>query len=418
VLNAIKIIEIVDNKDIKNMDKFDYAKFLNLKGVILYENGYHSKALNYFNLASINFKEISQDPYDPFLINNKFDEILGTSFFCSNFNETKNEILELISMSQLLNNDYLIIKGFLTLSSFYCNVGNFRHGFGIVKYTLDLVKNKNFKSDFIMNRLIYLYVLCYAVQKKSFSKDEIFSKINNENNDLMKNQLKELKENLKLNKKISNFINENDDKNKESNEFKEFNLYQHPLHIAQVLYCYGDKLFKMREMYKGLFFIDKAIEHLEKNNYHDIHLVLYYVKKWVILSNMGREATAEHLIEHTQKLINKLYGYDSLMSLEYLRYLQINSSNVEPPRTDIINEIIKKTKRVNDVDNANSLVTKFFNILSLANARSGYPEIMEIYKEFDQLEKKIFDNKPTEMRADIKTNFVMLRLTAILRMDE
>lgn len=419
-LHAIKMIESIDINEVKEFDKLDYAKFLNLRGVIFYENGYISKALSNFNLAAINFKELSQDPYDPFIINNKFDEILGTSFFCNNLFETKNEIFELISMSQLLNNDFLIIKGFFILSSFYCNIGDFRYGFGLTKYTWDLAKKKKFHSDFIMNRLVYLYTLYIHINRNTILKDEIFSKINTENNDIVKNKLKELSFNLEISKKLTINNKSEHDSNPNTKEKsndngiedtnKESSLFQNPLHVSQVFYCISDTFLKKRELYKSLFFIEKAIEHLEKNNYIEIHLVFYYIKKWSILNEMGRESIAEHLIGQTQKLINKMYGSDSMKNLEYLRYLQITSSHVNPPRLDIIDEIIKKTKRVNDVDNVNSFKTKFYNICSLAIANGNYVEIKEIYDEFKRLEKMIFENKISEMGADIKTNFAFLKL--------
>lgn len=419
----MKIIESIDGKEIKNLDQFDYAKFLNLRGLIFYENGYNSIALTNFNLAAINFKELTQDPFDPFLINNKFDEILGKSLFCSNFEESKNEILELISMSQLLNNDFLVIKGFLTLSNFYAVVGNYRQGFAIARYAWDLSKKKNFKSDFVVSRIIYTYMLYNELQKKTALKDEVFLKVNSENNDFIKNQFKELEEQLKLKRKPSQKASESSEKaekeeennSKNDDKQKEFNLYKHPLHLAQILYLYGDYFYQTRSLYKSLFFLDKAIEILEKNNYQELHLVLYYVKKWVVLNHMGREATADHLMEHTQKLINKLYGPDSLKNLEYLRFVQINSSNTQPPRQDIVNEIIKKTQKVNDVENVNSFLTKFFNVLSLVNSKAGVPEIIEIYKEFDKLEKKIFGNKQTDLGADVKTNLILRRLRAVLK---
>ncbi len=425
-INALKIIESIDGNEIKNSDKFDYAKFLNLRGLIFYENGYHSKSLSNLNLASINFKEISQDPFDPFLINNRLDESLGMSLYCTNVEESKNQILELISMSQLLNNDFLIIKGFLTLSNFYANVGNFRQGFAIARFTWDLAKKKKFDSEFLISRLVYTYVVYQEMKKETALKDEVLLKINMENNDYFKNKIKEyedqLTETMKISKKScetshkeENEVNSNINNN---NKQTKFNLYKHPLHLSQVFYCYGDYFFQTRRFCKGLFFIDKAIEILEKNNHQDLHLVLYYVKKWTVLNNMGREASGDYLIENTQKIINKLYGSDSFKNLEYLRFLQMNSSKMNPPRQDIVNEIIKKTKRINDLEDINSLLSKFYNIQSLVNCKAGVPEIIEIYREFNKLEKKIFNNKPSELRADMKASLIIGGFRSVLKVKD
>ena len=133
--NAIKIIQKIDNKEIKFINKLDYAKFLNLKGYIYMENGYNSKALTNFNLGSLNFKEISQDPYDPFLINNMYDEIIGNILYIENFEEAKDKLVDLISVSLLLDNNYLIFKGYTCLTNIYNISGNYRRAFILAKYT-------------------------------------------------------------------------------------------------------------------------------------------------------------------------------------------------------------------------------------------------------------------------------------------
>jgi len=423
-LNAIKIIESIDGNEIKNCDKLDYAKFLNLRGLIYMENGYNSKALTNFNLANINFKEVSQDPFDPYLINNKYDQIVGMCLFTDNFYELKNELLELISMSQLLNIDYLIIKGFVSLSNFYGYSGNFRHSFNFSRYAWELIKKKNFNSNLLINKMLYLSILNIELSRNTVWKDEIFKKINSENNSIIKQTFDDVHNFLIVNQlKTQNPHVDKTDKeknnNKNSEEEKEkmdkTNVYRNPIHVSQILYFYGDYFFSTRSLYKGLYFTEKAIEYLEKNNYFDLHLILYYIKKWVILSHMGREDTAEYIIEYSQKLINQYYSPDSLKNLEYLRYVQIYSATCDPPRIDIVNEIIKKTKKVQEVDNVNSLLTKFYNILSLLNCRAGVPELIEIYKEFDKLEKLIFDNKITELRTDLKWMLRMSRMSSIMK---
>jgi len=415
-LNAIKVMESIDSKEIKHSEnKLDYAKFLNLRGLIYYENGYNSKAISNFSLATINFKELSQDPFDPFLINNRFDEIVGTCLFSNNLEKLKIEILELISMSQLLNNDYLIIKGFISLANIYTQAGNFRQGYYIAKYAWDFAKKKNFHSDFLIGKLIYLYMINIQFVKNTVWKDDVFKKINSENNDLIKNKFKDLEEELKLNININKDSKEDNKNNNNKQEEKLTNVFQHPIHISQSLYFCSDYFYRQRNLYKSLFLLERAIETLEKHNYQDIHLVLYYIKKWVILNDMGRESVAEHLVEYSQKLINLIYSSDSIKNLDYLRFIQINSSLLEPPRQDIVEEIIRKTKRVNEVDNINNLLNRYYNIISLINIKSGVPELIDIYKEFDRLEKEIFCGKVSELRTDLKWTLILSRLGSVLK---
>jgi len=423
-LSAIKVMESIDSREIKTSNyMLDYAKFLNLRGLIYYENGYNAKAITNFNLASISFKELSQDPFDPYLINNRYDEIVGICLFSNKIDDLKNEILELISKSQLLNNNFLIIKGFLSLANIYTIAGNFRQGYQIANYTWNLAKKKKFHSDFLIGRIIYLYMINIQLNKNTIFKDEVFQKINSENNDLLKNYFIQLEDKLKLNtdrdskeKDMNNQENEPQNKNENMNSNEKLtNIFQHPLYISQALYFSSDYFYSKRKLYKSLFLIEKAIEYLEKNNFNDVHLILYYVKKWIILNQMGREATSEYIVEYTQKLISQFYNSDSTKNLEYLRYIQINSSTLEPPRQDIVNEIASKTKRVNELNNVNGLLNRYFNIISLINIKSGIPELIDRYTEFDELEKEIFSGKISELRTDLKWTLIFSKLGNVLK---
>lgn len=402
------------------MDKLDYAKFLNLRGLIYFENGYNSKALNSYNLAGVNFKEISEDPFDPFTINNKYDEILGMCYFSDNFEILKNDILDLIAMSLLLGNDYLIIKGFYSLASLHNLAGNFRHAFIFAKHTLELAKKKNFHSDFLVNRLIYIYLLNNEKNMKSLKKDLIIKKIDSENDNIITKKLHQMEQSLDF-KNQDQSINQTTEEininnlSKEKEVVENINIFRNPLHTSMIFYLFSDLSFSERNLQKGLYFIERSIENMEKNELNELHLILFYIKKWIILSNMGREANSEYLIEFSQKLINLLYHTDSLKNLEYLRYIQTNSSALDPPRQDLVNEIIKKTRKVNDVNNINSLLQKYYNLISLINSKGGVPEIIEIYREFDVLEKQIFENKESELRRDLKDNLIFSNLKSVLK---
>ena len=400
-IDAMKLIEKINFNDLEKEEKFDFAKSLNLRGFIYLENGYNSKAINYFKLAEINFKEISEDPFDPFILNNKLDEIVGMIYFTNNFEELRHLILNIISQAKLLDNEFLYFKGLLSLVHLHNFSGNLRHAYTLADYSLKLAEKKNFTDNFIISKLLYIYISNISY-KKNFLKDNYIKKINKECRNIIIekiNEYTEIKNGNNLNKYSNNENNKENKDNKENNI--KLNGYNNQNIIALIFYKYSNFNFYKGNLDQSLFFIENAIYHLESNNLKEINLVLFYIKKWLILSNMGRESTSEYLVEYTQKLINKFYTSDSLKNLEYLRYIQITSSIICPPRDEIVNEIIKKTKKVNEIGNINNLLQKYFNIISMINVGTDFLLLVENYKEFNNLQNEIFQGKHNELRKDI-----------------
>jgi hypothetical protein len=427
-IDAMKLIEKITFNDLdkekvnenenenEEAGKFDYAKSLNLRGLIYLENGYNSKAINYFKLAEINFKEISEDPFDPFILNNKLDEIVAMIFFTNNFEELRNLTLNIISQAKLLDNDFLYFKGLLSLVHLHNFSGNIRHAYTLADYSLKLAEKKNFTDNFIISKLLYIYISNISFNKKIYSKNNYIKKINKECGNIIIEKINEFKEIKKDNENSNkNKNSENLNKNNPKDDIIKLNGYNNNNLIALIFYKFSDFYFLNGKLAQSLFFIENAISHLEQKNLKEINLVNFYIKKWAILSYMGRENTSEYLIEFTQKLINKFYTSDSLKNLEYLRFIQITSSILSPPRDEIVNEIIKKTKKVNDIGNINNLLQKYFNIISTINIGANIPDLVENYKEFNYLQNEIFQGKHNELRKDIKDTVMLSGLGKILR---
>jgi len=395
--------KINDSKTDNNIarSELDIAKIYNLKGLILLENGYFTKSQKYFKNASSLFSEsLNNNTFHPLYLNNHYDEIYSNIYSSPDFDSLKNNLLEIIAKSKLIKNSYLIFKGYTYLALIHMHSGNQRSAKALAKFGISQLTNEQRKqviSNIITLKCLLLYI---NTNKQKIKNDKI-----------VLNYEKELKQNL----------NFNNVKNKLDSEKQEDKDNLNKLSSQILLELFANKAYKETELslsfntlYKNLEKINDGIKYLEENNYNDNFLAMLYLKKWSIEILLGREATANLYLDESQKIINTSYGVDSFKNIEFLRSLIINSLNIYPPKIDIAKEILRKTRKITDEVNCNSLQQKFFNIAFNLRTQTGVSEVFNLYEDILNTNSKYF-KKDSEVIFDIKDMLKSSRLAFVYK---
>jgi hypothetical protein len=361
----------------ENLDS-EYLKFLNLKGMILLENGYFTQSNKYFNLCSSHFNRVCKNSFHPLFLNNKLDEIYSQMYSSSNFMKLKENLLKTIAKSILIENDYLVFKGYVYLSQININSGNHRASKAIIDFAYSKLNSSN-KNLIMDNHIFYKSINLYILTLKNFKNDKILK--NFENHILAQNS-KEFKE------------------GKANNNIKV--QYSELEYLANKAYYESQYSIDVNKINTSLKKINETIELLEKNDYEENLLAFLYLKKWAFENIIGREAISNFFIDESQRIIKNCYMADSIKNIEFLRALIINSININPPKIDIAFEILRKTKKLTEEVNCNSVLHKFFNIvINVRNNQSNVSEIFNLYEDFLANNSKYF-SKDSEVSFDLK----------------
>lgn len=365
-----------ENSSKNKLNSIELAKIYNLKGSILLENGYFTKSNKYFKLATNIFSNILKNDFHPLLINNHYDEIYSNMYSFGDFEIIKNSILELIAKSQMLENSYLIFKGYVYLALIFMQTGNTRSAIAFSKYAFKQLPSTQ-RKELISNAITLKCLSIYIASNSKIEKDKFY---------------------LNFEKELKDSINKNKRKNENENKLSliELELFSFKVYQETVF------TFNLNTLYSRLDKINSAIKILEENNMRNNNLALLYLKKWSFEIFFGREATAKYYLDESQKIINSTYSLDSFKNIEFLRSMIINSLNIHPPKIDLALEILRKTKKVADELNCNALQQKFFIIaVSLRSGQSGVAEIFNLYEDFLNSASKYFKND-SEILFDIK----------------
>lgn len=382
-----------------NKDQLEVAKIYNLKGLILLENGYFTKSQKYFKNASGIFADtLSNNPFHPLVLNNQYDELYSNAYLTSDFEALKNSLLELIARSQMIENSYMVFKGFTYLSLLFAHSGNHRGAKALAKYSLNQLPSA-LRREMISNAITLKCLLLYVNTNKNLKKDKFYASCEKE----LKNSL--LAISAKREKKfIANTNNENNVNNvKQLSSQIELEL------LAYKTYQEAEFSLNFNTLYLSLDKLNSGIKNLEENNYRDSHMAMLYLKKWAIEILLGREATAGHYLDESQKIINSSYSVDSYKNIEFLRSMIINALNVYPPKIDLAREILRKTKKITEEVNCNSLQQKFLNIAVNLRTQTGVSEIFNLYEDILNTNAKYF-KKDSEIMFDIKDMLKASRL--------
>jgi len=359
----------------------DIAKIYNLKGLVLIENGYFTKSQKYFKNASLLFSEsFNNNVFHPLFLNNQYDNIYSNIYSSNDFNLLKNNLLEIIAKSKLIKNPYLVFKGYTYLSLIYMHSGNIRSAKAFAKFGFSQLTS-NEKQEIISNPIMLKCILIYIGTNKNLKKDKI-----------VKNYLKDLE----------NYFNTNDNNINKINSQSSIINSQIQLEIlAYKTYQDTEYSLNPNNLYESLEKINLAIKNLEEKNLRDSFLALLYLKRWAFEILLGREATAGFYLDESQKIINSSYGVDSYKNIEFLRSMIINSLNIYPPKIDLAKEILRKTKKITEEVNCNSLQQKFFNFAVSIRMQSGVSEIFNLYEDILTTNSKYFKSD-SELLFDIK----------------
>lgn len=394
-------------------NELELAKLYNLKGLILIENGYFTRSQKYFKNASALFSNCLSNQLHPLLINNQYDDLYSNAYSTNDFESLKNNILELIAKSKLIENNYLVFKGYTYLSMLFAHCGNHRSAKALVKYSLNQLP-KTLRKEFISNAIMLKCLLLYVQMNKNFKKDKFYQSYEKQliaalatadSVSSVNHSKQNITESIADAKNISNIT---DNKVKSQIELEIFanKSYQE----AEFSLSFNTLFFSMEKL-------NSAIKHLESCNYRGSNLALLYLKKWAIEILSGREATASFYLDESQRIINSSYSPDSYKNIEFLRSMIINSLNVYPPKVELAKEILRKTKKITDEVNCNSLQQKFLNIAVNLRTQTGVSEIFNLYEDILNTNYKYF-KKDTEIMFDIKDMLKSSRLGFVYKNKE
>lgn len=389
--------KIVTNDLIANKNQLEIAKIYNLKGLILLENGYFTRSQKYFKNAAALFSDsLNNNPFHPLVLNNQYDDLYSNAYSTSDFESLKNSLLELIAKSQMIENSYLVFKGYTYLSLLFAHSGNHRSAKALAKYCLNQLPSA-LRREMITNTITLKCLLLYVSSNKNIKKDRFYASCEKE----LKNSLSTLVKNENNYTKDKN-INNVDNEKKVSSQI-ELELYAFKtLQEAEFSLNFNTLYFNLEKLNNG-------IKLLNESNYRDSHLALLYLRKWAMEILLGREATAGHYLEESQKIINSSYNVDSYKNIEFLRSMIINALNIYPPKIDLAREILRKTKKITEEVNCNSLQQKFLNIAVNLRTQTGVSEIFNLYEDILNTNSKYF-KKDSEIMFDIKDMLKASRL--------
>lgn len=304
-------------------------------------HGYFSKALMNIkdSLEILNENEIST--YDPLSITLRLEQSYIEAHNSDNYQALTGKILKEIVNGYIVNDPAIIVSGYLYLMKFQFFF-NFYFDIPVLLHLTYDVSNKNkINNTYVMDNLIKTYII------NQFKKSKTNNFISKHSSTSKMSVLADLRKNIEI-------------------------YTQDPKKYHQLL----DKL-------------QKTLKYYSDNHPNDPDLWQFHVKKWVIESSLGREATAEYNLDSAKKLIGEQFalaetnvinefGRDSLY--ECLNYQNYYSAS----------DFFKKNVKITSKNNYLNLVYKSINLQILASMKANEKEVVDKLDDFCKSNDKFF----------------------------
>jgi len=332
-------------------------------------NGYFNKAMKNINKSIEILKENNYSYYDPLMIALRLEKNHIEAYNVENYSNLYNSFIEEISNGYLVEDPSIIITGYLYLMKFYNNFNFYARSNTVLDMTYETNKKFKIQNTFVKDSLIHNYMMCMyrGRNKKSFIAMH-------------------------------------------SNPAKIQLLYE----LRSLIEIYSlDPL----KFYKLLDKLNQTIDYFELNEPNDPLIWQFYIKKWVVMHRLGREATACHYYEKSKNYINENINLtDSYLSTDF--YKDAIFECVTYQELNLAYEIFKKNVKISPKMNCLNLIYKSFNTQFAAMVKAYPIEVQEKLEDFVKSHDKYFGNQENEMKKLVYNNLAGLGYQAIVELFE
>jgi hypothetical protein len=336
-----KLLDGINLKNISSSRPTD-AVLYNLS-LIKYDmkNGYFQKALGGINNSLEILQESKISSYDPLAIALRLDKSFIEAHSVDNYSTLYNNIMKEIVNGYIINDPSIIVSGYMYLIKFFFYF-NFYYQIPALFHLTYEVSNKNrINNVYVNDALMNSYIL------DQFKKGKVQKFISKHSNPAKMSVLADLR------KKIE--IYEVDPK-------KYYDLLQQ---------------------------LDRTIQYYLSNYPNDPSIWQFYVKRWVIETQIGREATAEHNLEQAKNFIlEKLSAADSYVFNEFNRDSVYECFSYQ--NYFLASDFVKKNIKSTGKNNYLNLIYKCFNLPILANLKAEPREVIDKMDDFTRAHDKYF----------------------------
>ena len=327
--------------------------------LIKYEmaNGYYSKALSSINnsLEILNESKISN--MDSLAIALRLDKSYIEAHTVDNYSALKENIMKEIVNGYVVDDPSIIVTGFLYLIKFFYYFNFFFQIPALLHLTYDVSNKTRINNVHVSDTLINTYVL------NQFKKSKNSKFVARHSNPNKMGVLTDLRE------KIEIYSNE---------PGKYYSLLQQ---------------------------LDRTLKYYQSNYPNDPSIWQFHVKRWVIETQLGREATAEHNLDLARNFLTEHFSLaESYVHNEFNRdsvYECFSYQNYY-----LASDFIKKNVKSGGKNHHLNLLYKSFNLQVAANLKAESKEVVDKLDDFCRAHDKFF---PTDVREFKSTTLEIIR---------
>jgi tetratricopeptide (TPR) repeat protein len=345
-LNDLKNFDFISAKS--NIDKIeidkltpeDKAMMYKIKSQIYIETGNIKEAISFNNKSLHHFeKKLSQ--LDPILISTKLDNIEANLNLTNNISALRDTLTDEIAKAELINNKYLVTKGYNLLSNVCLKAGYDNTSLMLQKRTIHLYNQNKLNDEVLLMKIFTNGVI---------------------DTDSRSQGIKVTNPNIKYILRFNNLLN-----------------------ISE------------GSLYKNLQEVDSLINDLVKDNRSDVLLAKCYFMKFLIYENMKRDQVSDCYLEQAYDVLNKSYSPDSMVHNNFMNFVTFHTVN-KKIKLYKLDKLISFTydslfKKGLLYPNYNSLMLNYYLILK---NRHNIQEAMKHYSNFIRLHNS-FVGKESEL---------------------
>lgn len=307
------------------------------------KNGYFKKALVGINNSLEILDESKVSSYDPLAIALRLDKSFLEAHFVDNYSKLYNSIMKEIVNGYVIDDPSIIVSGYMYLIKFFYYF-NFFYDIPAIHHLTYEISNKNkINNTYVNDALMKFYIL------DKFKKGKVKKFISKHSNPSKMSVLADLRDKIEV---------------LQVNPQKYFDLLQQ---------------------------LDRTIQYYLTNYPNDPSLWQFYVKRWVIETQMGRESTAEHNLELAKNFIN-----DKLSSSESYAHHEFNRDSVYEcfsyQNYFLASDFMKKNiaGKYSGKHHYLSLIFKCMNLPILVNIKAEARNVFDKLEDFNKAHDKYF----------------------------
>jgi hypothetical protein len=340
-VSARKQFDELQINTLSDVSEIDRALLNKIKCKINIETGNLKDALNLNNKAMLVFEKTFHK-LDPIVISCNMDFIEANLSISNDLNTLKESIFQELAKATIVEDNYLIIRGYQLLSDLYSKSFNDRNSVDLNKKALKLYNSNRIKDNHLLYKII-------------------------------NNNAYDIKMNEKMIKKY--------EKLKDCHPKILYSLRKNKLLIIEP-----------KKLYSSLEEVEKLINEVSEKYSNDMLLAKLYYIKFVLLEQSNKDHISDHYFERATEIVLKNYSPDSYANCQFLIFFiyQVLEKHIKNYKYEkALNQAylnLNKNKLI--YPNYNCLILYFCNLI-FSLKKTNIIDISRKYGDFYNIHEKL-----------------------------